>query len=98
MNKADVNWSNIVMKSNASNVGTPMKLLAIAGAGLLWLTSGMAQSPPPPGPNGNSPLDEQQGQGAAPANISPAAADIVNLAGSGTSEQQLIDRIQSSPT
>ena len=57
--------------------------------------------PPPPAANGDSygaPPDGAQSSAGAPANISPAAAEMIKMAESGVSEDVLIAYAQKSPT
>jgi hypothetical protein len=78
------------MKTKGLKAVKTKYFLAITGVVLAPVLGVMAQ--PSPGP------DAKLGaQAEAPVNVSPAVAEIVNLAESGTSEQQILTKIQSSP-
>src|SRR5437899_2950953 len=73
---------------------TKMRWLGLAMAVILPLGSGYAQAPAPE--VSTTPEQPSTGSASVPANISPAAAEVIRLAEAGTGEDVLLAFIQNS--
>ncbi len=91
LNKEPPPWSNRLMKNAGSKLMKNMKWVGLVASLAFPLLSGYAQTPGAPVPGA-----PEQAQAAVGANLSPGAAEVVRLAGSGVGDDVVLAYIRNS--
>ena len=91
LNKPPPGWSNKLVKKASAHLMKNTKWFGLVASLAFPLLSGYAQAPEASGRGAPA-----QAQAAAPANLSPGAAEVVRLAGSGVGDDVVLAYIQNS--